>query len=241
MAIAKSRHEYKFSVNEKDLLMLGMRLEPLIARDAHVGEQGYYHIRSIYFDDYHNSSFYSNEAGVDPRVKYRIRIYNAGDASIKLEKKIKENGMTRKYAAPLSRQQADMLIRGQLLPIDQKDLESYPPLLAQFLLLMRTRRMQPKVIVAYDRIPYVDRRGNVRITFDRNIAASVDFPHFFEKEMQKIPLLPPGEHLLEVKYDEYLPAVLKQQLDLGKLRQETFSKYYLCRKRAGNEHFFEHL
>ena len=126
-------------------------------------------------------------------------------------------------------------------PIDQKDLESYPPLLAQFLLLMRTRRMQPKVIVAYDRIPYVDRRGNVRITFDRNIAASVDFSHFFEEEMQKIPLLPPGEHLLEVKYDEYLPAVLKQQLDLGKLRQETFSKYYLCRKRAGNEHFFEHL
>ena len=95
MAIAKSRHEYKFSVNEKDLLMLGMRLEPLIAKDAHVGEQGYYHIRSIYFDDYHNSSFYSNEAGVDPRVKYRIRIYNAGDASIKLEKKIKENLMTR--------------------------------------------------------------------------------------------------------------------------------------------------
>lgn len=83
--------------------------------------------------------------------------------------------------------------------------------------------------------------GNVRITFDRNIAASVDFSNFFEKEMQKIPLLPPGEHLLEVKYDEYLPTVLKQQLDLGKLRQETFSKYYLCRKRAGNEHFFEHL
>ena len=133
MAIAKSRHEYKFSVNEKDLLMLGMRLAPLIAKDAHVGEQGYYHIRSVYFDDYHNNSFYSNEAGVDPRVKYRIRIYNAGDASIKLEKKIKENGMTRKYAAPLSRQQADMLIRGQLLPIDQKDLESYPPLLAHFL------------------------------------------------------------------------------------------------------------
>ena len=180
MAIAKSRHEYKFSVNEKDLLMLGMRLAPLIAKDAHVGEQGYYHIRSVYFDDYHNNSFYSNEAGVDPRVKYRIRIYNASDASIKLEKKIKENGMTRKYAAPLSRQQADTLIRGELLPISQKDLESYPPLLAQFLLLMRTRRMQPKVIVAYDRIPYVDRRGNVRITFDKNIAASVDFSHFIE-------------------------------------------------------------
>ncbi len=63
MAIAKSRHEYKFSVNEKDLLMLGMRLAPLIAKDAHVGEQGYYHIRSVYFDDYHNNSFYSNEAG----------------------------------------------------------------------------------------------------------------------------------------------------------------------------------
>lgn len=78
-----------------------------------------------------------------------------------------------------------MLIRGQLLPIDQKDLESYPPLLAQFLLLMRTRRMQPKVIVAYDRIPYVDRRGNVRITFDKNIAASVDFSHFLRKKCRK--------------------------------------------------------
>lgn len=227
----KSRHEYKFQIDEKDIVLLKSRIGAVMRKDAHVSEQGFYHIRSIYFDDYADTCYYQNEAGTDPRAKYRIRIYNADDARIRLEKKVKQNGKTRKYSAPLSRKQAETLINGKILPMDQASFETYPELLQNFLVLMQTRRMQPKVMVVYDRIPYVDSRGNVRVTFDRNIAASTDFEHFFEKDLIKEPILPTGVHLLEVKYDEFLPMHIKARLDLGHLRQTTFSKYYLCRKR----------
>ena len=227
----KSRHEYKFQIDEKDIVLLKSRIGAVMQKDTHVLEQGFYHIRSIYFDDFADTCYRQNEAGTDPRAKYRIRIYNADDARIRLEKKVKQNGKTRKYAAPLSREQADTLIRGESLAMDAVSLEAYPELLKQFLVLMQTRRMQPKVMVVYDRIPYVDPRGNVRVTFDRNIAASTDFTHFFEKDLMKEPILPPGRHLLEVKYDEFLPMHIKARLDIGHLRQTTFSKYYLCRKR----------
>ncbi|MBQ8527279.1 MAG: polyphosphate polymerase domain-containing protein [Lachnospiraceae bacterium] len=227
----KSRHEYKFQIDEKDIVLLRARIGGVMRKDSHVTEQGYYHIRSIYFDDIADTCYTQNEAGTDPRAKYRIRIYNASDASIRLEKKVKQNGMTRKYSVPLTREQAEILIAGKLLSMDAEMFESYPELLKQFLILMKTRHMQPKVMVVYDRVPYVDPRGNVRVTFDRNIAASTDYSRFFEQDLMKEPILPTGIHLMEVKYDEYLPAYIKSRLDIGHLRQTTFSKYYLCRKR----------
>lgn len=227
----KNRYEYKFQIDEKDIALLKSRISAVMRKDAHAREKGFYHIRSIYFDDYADTCYYKNEAGTDPRAKYRIRIYNAGDESIRLEKKVKQNGRTRKYGTSLTREQAQTLIEGRTLSMDPAAFASYPELLQQFLILMRTRRMQPKVMVVYDRIPYVEPRGNVRVTFDRNIAASTDFSHFFEKDLIKEPILPPGRHLMEVKYDEFLPMHIKARLDLGHLRQTTFSKYYLCRKR----------
>lgn len=232
----KSRHEYKFQIDEKDIALIKARVGKVMQKDAHAGQQGFYQIRSIYFDDVADTCYYQNEAGTDPRAKYRIRIYNAQDTSIRLEKKVKQNGKTRKYTAPLTREQADFLISGESLSMEAQVFETYPELLREFLVLMRTRHMQPKVMTVYDRIPYVDARGNVRVTLDRNISASTDFAHFFEKDLKKEPILPPGRHLLEVKYDEFLPAHIKAGLDLGHLRQITFSKYYLCRKRKKHEH-----
>ena len=42
--------------------------------------------------------------------------------------------------------------------------------------------------------------------------------------------MPPGQQLLEVKYDAYLPDFIYRSLQLSSLRQTAFSKYYLCRK-----------
>lgn len=39
-----------------------------------------------------------------------------------------------------------------------------------------------------------------------------------------------GQGLLEVKYDELLPDYIYEALQLGNMRQTTFSKYYLCRR-----------
>ena len=90
--------------------------------------------------------------------------------------------------------------------------------------------MKPKVIVEYDRVPYVYRLGNVRITLDKNISSSSRIEDFLEKEIPKRPVMPAGWHVLEVKFDEFLPDYIKSTLQLDSLKQTAFSKFYLCRK-----------
>lgn len=225
----KFRFEQKYLVYATEIALLRSRVEQLLPLDSHVAGNSY-EIRSVYFDDTDNTCFMKNESGVDERAKYRIRIYNHSDERIVLEKKIKQAGKTRKKSTPLTREQCDIFLQGGNLSLEQDKFETYSPLLKQFCVLVATRHMQPKVIVCYDRIPYVYRHGNVRVTFDLNISSSSDFQNFFEKNLVKTPILPAGMHLLEVKYDEFLPRFIRDNLEIGTLSQTTFSKYYLCRK-----------
>jgi len=99
---------------------------------------------------------------------------------------------------------------------------------------MKTRRLRPVIIVEYDRIPYVYKNGNVRVTFDLNISSSVALRDFTSETIPKRPVMPAGWHLMEVKFDEFLPDYIYNGLNLGSLQQSTFSKYYLCRKHNHN-------
>ena len=94
---------------------------------------------------------------------------------------------------------------------------------------MRTAGLAPKVIVEYERTAFVGRVGNVRVTFDRNIAASNAVSAFLQPRAPLTPVLPAGQHVLEVKFDELLPDPVAQVLELGSLQQTAFSKYYLSR------------
>lgn len=220
------RHELKYVVTASQMALLESRIRNLIHLDSHVGADGRYRIRSLYFDDMYRSCYAENEIGTDPREKFRIRIYNGDSGRIRLELKRKEHGMTQKISCPLTREQCLELMERRPLPVDG----SYPPVLQKLNLLMRTRRMGPAVIVEYDRVPYVDRLGNVRITLDQNIASSDAAASFLEPEIPRRPVMAAGQHILEVKYDEFLPDYLYRNLQLTNLRQTTFSKYYLCRR-----------
>ncbi len=222
----KFRHEMKYVVSGAQIEMLKTRIEHLLPRDRHAGETGKYSIRSLYFDDYDNRCFYENENGTDPREKFRIRIYNHSTEKITLECKRKERGMTHKDSCPLTEEQTRLLMVGKILP----DVAEQPALLRKLTLQMMTRRMRPVVIVEYERVPYVYKNGNVRITFDMNIASSKDVGGFLEERIAVRPVMPAGRQLMEVKYDEFLPDFIYNNLQLESLQQTAFSKYYLCRK-----------
>lgn len=222
------RHELKYMISAAQIPLLKSRIAGLMQLDPHAGEDGIYTIRSLYFDDYHNRCYYENENGTDPREKYRIRIYNHSDQRITLECKRKERGKTLKTACPLTRQQTEQLMRGEPLPLS----ETLPPLLRKFVVEMKTRGLRPVVIVEYERIPYIYKNGNVRVTFDTQIASSSDVRDFFAETLPKRPVMPVSQQLMEVKFDEYLPDFIYRNLNLSQLRQTTFSKYYLCRKYA---------
>lgn len=229
----KYRYEKKYVCSEAQIRMLKMRLNSLLSMDKHAGEDGCYQIRSLYFDDYYDSGYYDNESGVDPREKYRIRIYNGNLDKIRLELKRKQHGKTQKESCPLTKQQCEILMqpRGSVTrPDNLIPGGSYPELLNRLLIARKTVLMQPKVIVEYQRTPYVGKIGNVRITLDQNITGSGHVEEFKENKITARPIMPTGQHLLEVKFDEFLPDYLFKALQLENLRQSAYSKYYLSRK-----------
>ena len=222
----KYRHELKYVVSTGELVLLRSRIRHLISLDSHAGESGMYVIRSLYFDDYENRCYYENENGTDPREKFRIRIYNHSSEKITLECKRKERGKTLKTSCPLTIEQTRMLMAGKTIP----DIANQPEVLRKLTMQMMTRQMRPVVIVEYERIPYVYQNGNVRITLDMNVSSCSDVNKFLDEEIPKRPVMPMGQHLLEVKFDELLPDFIHHSLNLHSLTLTAYSKYALCRR-----------
>lgn len=221
----KYRHEYKYLCSRQQLELVKNRIEPLMENDVYATEQGYT-VRSLYLDDYYNQYYKDNLEGVDPREKIRIRIYNGNTDIIRLEIKKKERTKTHKISCPISKEMCMDIIEGRRIDIQNVDSEVF----RKFYLLSETRLLKPAVIVEYDRIPYVCRDGNVRVTLDMNIRSSNEYMDFLEKDIIARPIMPSNMHLLEVKYDEYIPDVIYKQIEMEHLKQTTFSKYFLCRK-----------
>ncbi len=194
-------------------------------KDSHLASDSY-NIRSLYFDDCEHNCYYENENGTDPREKFRIRIYDSDPSFIRLELKRKERGMTEKLQCVLSEEQYERIVKGK--PLDGFD--SLPPLLKKFELQRMTRLLRPDVIVDYDRVPYVYPIGNVRITFDMNVASSNDFHSFLSRDMAKRPILQSDMLILEVKYDDLLPTYIENIVRTVTAHKTSFSKFYLCKR-----------
>lgn len=217
------RHEYKFWVPDLTIMKLRQRLEPLMRYDDNQGDD-FYKIKSLYFDDYYDTCLQENEAGVDNRRKYRIRYYNENLEYINLEKKSKLRGMTRKESEMLSADEVRAYIAGEndLLRGD---------VTTELYLRQQKSGMRPKCIVEYDRLALVEDAGNVRITFDMNIRGSSDIDRFLDNDSDyMVPAMEPGYHVLEVKYDEFLPTYIRQAVDINSLHRQSVSKYALVRK-----------
>lgn len=217
------RHELKYTVSDADLELIRYRLMPLMRTDVHQ-EGRAYTVRSLYFDDFRDSCMRENEDGVDNRKKYRLRIYNGSDTLIKLEKKSKTRGMTKKVSVNVSKEDCLSYMQGKTIPIHENSSELEKELFAE----MQMHGMHPVSIVEYERTAFVEPMGNVRITFDRNISGS-EKKELFLEEPPLVPLLPKGMHVLEVKYDEFLPDYIAQALEIGRLQRTSFSKYYYAR------------
>ncbi len=223
----KYRHELKYICSQAEVEELKIRTSAVAEPDPHT-VNGSYLIRSLYFDDYDNSAYGDNESGVDPREKWRIRIYNGNSDRIQLECKRKQNGMINKKSCPITKKEyADIVSGSPALSFDDRALFN------RFKIQRETKLLHPVVIVQYVRYPYICRDGNVRITLDCDIASSGDIARFLDPELSCRPIQDRNRQLLEVKYDEFLPDEIYHAVQLKNRRQQTFSKYYLCRRYFG--------
>lgn len=228
------RVEEKYIIYEDQIAYLNMKLKEIMSPDEHSRDGGYL-IRSVYFDDYHDSALYENLSGNDQRAKFRIRTYDNDPSFIRLEEKSKRAGFTKKRSAVYDEETVRKLISGCRratdAPVASAALLGKDDPLSRLLYTgMNTKLLHPVTIVEYERTAFVEKSGNVRITFDRNIGATDNTADFFENNIGAHPVLPTGAHILEVKYDELIPDHIRRLIDTGSLSRTAFSKYCYARQ-----------
>jgi len=222
------RHELKYVISAGEHAILSHRLRMTMAQDAHAAQNGgEYHIRSLYFDDPFDSAVQEKVDGIEVRDKFRIRIYNHSDKTIKLERKHKNGPYIQKSSLSLSRQECDALTAG-----DYGFLLKRPePFAGQMYGIMKLKQLKPKVLVDYDREPYVFPVEDVRITFDKDIRTGLRSTDLFNPN---VPMYAVSElrncMILEVKFNEYLPQYIQTLIQMGAAQRTAASKYLFCRQ-----------
>lgn len=155
-----------------------------------------------------------------------MRIYDSDDQRVKLELKQKCGIYQQKQSLVLEKSAAEHLIKGDLSPLEKMDI----PLTQQLRNMMILKVYRPKCIVEYRRFAYVHPNNNIRITFDSQLRGSTSEYGFFSKELRNTPVQPPGNCIMEVKYDNFMLSYIKDAISKCSVAQSAMSKYCIVRE-----------
>lgn len=219
------RHELKYMANDAEAHMVATRMAALLERDSHAGQSGTYSITSLYFDTPYDTALRQKIEGFSKREKFRIRYYGKDPSFCRLEKKIEANGMCAKRGARLSPGEVKRLLRGEYAFL----LDGADPLHLEFYSKLRGQLLRPCVVVRYEREAFSWALGNTRVTVDRNVRSTSGVARFLEDPSDGFDALQ-GLSVVEVKYDAFLPGVVRDVVaTLGRSAQAC-SKYALGRR-----------
>ena len=219
----KFRHEMKHIITPADRLILRQRLNAVATPDPHA-KDGVYEIRSLYFDNINDKALTEKVNGINRREKFRIRYYNGDTGFIHLEKKSKIVNRCNKQSALITAEETQRIVDNDLGWM----MESDRPLVRELYTKMRGQGLKPKTIVDYTREPYRYRPGNVRVTFDYDIRTGLQCTDFLNPDCVTVPAGDAGI-IMEVKWDEYLPDIIRDAVWMPGRRETAFSKYAQCR------------
>lgn len=215
------RHEWKHEIDRSDRIAIRQRLRAVAQPDIHARD-GRYHIRSLYFDTPADRALREKLDGVSWREKFRLRYYNGDLSLIRLEKKSKFSGLGTKETADLSSAEVQSILDGDIRWMAY----SGRTLIWELYTKMKSQGLRPKTIVDYIREPFVYSPGNVRVTLDYDIR--IGLGGFLHPDCLTIPA-GNAPTILEVKWDAYLPEVIRAAVQLPGRRTAAFSKYAACR------------
>jgi len=220
----KLRHELKHTIRNGEDVILTSRLKKLFRHDENAGSHGIYRVNSLYFDTPTDLALRQKLDGVNCREKFRLRYYGDDIRFIRLEKKYKINGLCGKRSTRITQAQVKKLLSG-----DIEFLLSGDTLMQELYSKMKGQRLAPKTIVTYDREAFLFAPGNVRITLDRNVRTGLASLDFLNPQLHHVPVSE-GLTVLEVKYDEFLPEIVKMAVQVPNTQASAYSKYAVCRK-----------
>jgi len=94
---------------------------------------------------------------------------------------------------------------------------------------MKNQFLRPKTIVDYTREAYVYKMGNVRITFDKSIRTGINSRNLFDENLTTVEVIDNRFIVLEVKYDNFLPEIIQDIIQVNERRATSVSKYVAAR------------
>ncbi len=215
-----TRHELKYYLSYSDYIVARNILRELMDRDAYSPEEGY-PIRSLYFDDIQDASVIEKLDGIELRDKYRLRTYDPKLDWVKLERKSKNNNYVQKTSVRLAKEEAKELIGGNsdvLLSIDTPGARS-------MYFDFKRKYLRPVVVIDYVREAYTLPFNNIRITFDKTLRYATHNLNLFDEHLETIPLQGEDIIILEIKFDNFLPPMIRDMLPLQSATSSAISKY----------------
>lgn len=223
------RNEIKYLLTYEDYVILSKRMAAILTMDKHTVSPEGYRITSLYMDDMYDTSYQEKLSGDTNRKKYRIRAYNYSPSVISLECKEKKQSKINKTSTRIDKDIFDRVLVNDFDPFFEKGDELSKTVFA----LNREKELKPSVVVDYVREAYLHPLSNTRITFDKELACGITTNDFFSPDYKSAYIFGKNEVILEVKFDEYLPEMIRRMLSIG-YRPLAASKYTLCREYLKN-------
>lgn len=221
----KGRVELKHEISKMDCFLLRHNLQHIMKPDPHANENGRYVIRSVYFDNLDDKIMTQKKEGFYRRDKYRVRLYDYNTELLHLEKKSKVDNLCQKTKCRITAEEYERMRHGDIewMHADPRDL------IRELYVQMTLYQLKPVTIVDYEREVFIYEHGNVRVTFDSSIKTSFRNNDLLNPDVIMIDTLEPNMVVLEVKYDEYLPDIIRKMLQVTDRRKSAFSKYQISR------------
>ncbi len=220
------RHEMKYLIPMEYISIIRNRLVAVLEYDAYSAGGGY-NVRSLYYDTFNDMCLKTKINGCDERNKWRLRLYNYDYSVIKLECKHKKGRGIYK--------ESEILPQSTINPKDVSNIKK-GSLLEKFRIIQESEWLAPVCLIDYEREAFVFDYGTVRITIDKSIRVvnSVDVT---SQESVSFPVTE-GFCILEVKWTEYMPMIIKELLDSIAGYEIAVSKYALCRIKLNSLRLF---
>lgn len=211
------RYEWKFILSAEQTNFFCERLKGHMEPDAY----GLTTISSLYYDTPDRQLIRTSVEKPEFKEKIRLRAYGQADENtpVYLELKRKASGLVYKRRVRTTVPEAEGFLAGG------EEMDGNGQIGREITYFRNYYRMLvPSCMILYDRTAYYEPDGDLRLTIDRN-------PRYrtgqlrFDTAPVGLPLLNPGETILEVKVQDTIPLWLVRILSDGKIRHGSISKY----------------
>lgn len=219
--LSVSRRELKYLISYEKSLELQDELGRLLRTDIY-SQNGYYNVRSLYFDSFKNIDFSQKYDGTENRKKIRLRIYSSKQQNAKLELKEKRGAYQKKHSLIVDKDAALDIINGgygRLLEYNDSDNTA-----CRLYSLLTLGAYRPAAIVEYERRAFTYDEFNTRITFDRYVKSCECCYDIYRDDIPYIPVFS-DYVILEVKFNTALIESVKNILGKYDLTNVSLGKY----------------